>query len=72
MEHNLLGQPLPMGFTFSFPCTQYGLDSARLARWTKGFRCTGVEGEDVVCLLQQAFERRGVGIGKSAHNGAVT
>ena len=27
--------------------------------WTKGFNCAGVEGEDVVALLQAALERRG-------------
>lgn len=51
---------LPLGFTFSFPCKQEGLASARLTGWTKGFKCSGVEGEDVVELLQAAVTRRGV------------
>jgi hexokinase len=50
---------LPLGFTFSFPCEQEGLAKAKLAKWTKGFSCTGVEGEDVVRLLQDAITRRG-------------
>ena len=29
-------------------------------RWTKGFSTTGVEGEDVVLLLQRALELRNV------------
>ncbi len=50
---------LPLGFTFSFPCEQVGLAKGKLVKWTKGFNCDGVEGEDVVQLLQQAIERRG-------------
>ncbi|UYV68768.1 GCK [Cordylochernes scorpioides] len=49
---------LPLGFTFSFPCRQEGLTSARLTNWTKGFKCSGVIGEDVVQLLRQAVLRR--------------
>ncbi|XP_058478065.1 hexokinase-2-like isoform X2 [Solea solea] len=30
-----------------------------LIRWTKGFNCSGVEGEDVVKLLKDAVHRRG-------------
>jgi len=30
-----------------------------LATWTKGFKCEGVEGNDVVQLLHEALERRG-------------
>lgn len=49
---------LPLGFTFSFPCKQEGLTKAKLVRWTKGFRCSGVEDEDVVELLRDAIKRR--------------
>ena len=38
---------------------QEGLARARLVKWTKGFNCAGVEGEDVVQLLQEAIARRG-------------
>ena len=31
----------------------------KLTNWTKGFKCSGVEGEDVVQLLRQALARRG-------------
>ena len=55
-------RPVPLGFTFSFPCTQKGLASATLVTWTKGFDCDGVVGEDVVKLLQDAINRRGVSI----------
>lgn len=51
-EHNVDLEKLPLGFTFSFPCSQEGLTKARLATWTKGFKCEGVEGEDVVGLLK--------------------
>merc|ERR1719367_2124997 len=49
---------LPLGFTFSFPCRQKGLAVGELISWTKGFKCSGVEGEDVVKLLQKAIKKR--------------
>uniref|UniRef100_A0A0K8V190 Phosphotransferase n=1 Tax=Bactrocera latifrons TaxID=174628 RepID=A0A0K8V190_BACLA len=58
-EHALNDQHLPLGFTFSFPCVQVGLTEALLTRWTKGFRCDGVEQEDVGRLLKEAIARRG-------------
>lgn len=51
---------LPLGFTFSFPLTQLGLTKGKLVRWTKGFNCSGVVGEDVVALLEEAIARRKV------------
>ncbi|XP_067388449.1 hexokinase-2 isoform X2 [Emydura macquarii macquarii] len=52
------GVSLPMGFTFSFPCHQNNLDEGILLKWTKGFKATGCEGEDVVNLLKEAIHRR--------------
>jgi len=49
---------LALGFTFSFPLKQQGLNKAILTKWTKGFKCPGVEGEDVVQLLRDAIHRR--------------
>ena len=60
-DHNLTGHTLPLGFTFSFPCKQEGLAKARLSKWTKGFRCEGVVGEDICALLHEALKRRTVG-----------
>uniref|UniRef100_Q7M042 Hexokinase C (Fragments) n=1 Tax=Rattus norvegicus TaxID=10116 RepID=Q7M042_RAT len=40
-RQGLSGQSLPLGFTFSFPSHQTGLD-----------KCSGVEGQDVVQLLR--------------------
>ena len=59
-DHDLQGQQLPLGFTFSFPCSQEGLAKARLSKWTKGFRCEGVVGEDICQLLHEALKRRTV------------
>lgn len=61
-ERELGDEVLPLGFTFSFPCKQEGLTKARLACWTKGFKCAGVEGNDVVELLKEAIARRGVSL----------
>ncbi|KAJ8248261.1 hypothetical protein GJAV_G00240120 [Gymnothorax javanicus] len=48
---------LPLGFTFSFPCWQTGLDKANLVCWTKGFKATDCEGHDVVDMLREAIKR---------------
>lgn len=57
-DHNLIGKEIGLGFTFSFPTRQRGLDSAELVTWTKGFVCDGAVGNDVVKLMQDAIDRR--------------
>ncbi|XP_039557703.1 hexokinase-3 isoform X1 [Passer montanus] len=57
-KQNLVTQMLPLGFTFSFPCKQVGLDKALLLTWTKGFSASGCVGEDVVQLLRDAAKRK--------------
>ncbi|XP_068168068.1 hexokinase-2 [Antennarius striatus] len=52
------GASLPMGFTFSFPCRQLKLDQGILLKWTKGFKASGCEGQDVITLLKDAVRRR--------------
>ncbi|XP_045890546.1 hexokinase-2 [Micropterus dolomieu] len=52
------GASLPLGFTFSFPCHQSKLDQGVLLKWTKGFKASGCEGQDVVMLLKDAVRRR--------------
>ncbi|KAK1791861.1 hypothetical protein P4O66_013835 [Electrophorus voltai] len=49
---------LPLGFTFSFPCRQTGIDKGILVNWTKGFKATDCEGNDVVDMLREAIKRR--------------
>lgn len=49
---------LPLGFTFSYPATQDYVDHGVLQRWTKGFDIDGVEGQDVVPLLESALKKR--------------
>lgn len=49
-----------MGFTFSFPVRKKSVSSGTLIHWTKGFRASGVEGRDVVSLLNKALERKGL------------
>ena len=48
---------IPLGFTFSFPVQQHAVASGSLIKWTKGFTTSGVEGKDVVALLQKAFQK---------------
>ncbi|KAI1812993.1 hexokinase [Poronia punctata] len=57
---------IPLGFTFSYPATQNYIDEGVLQRWTKGFDIDGVEGHNVVPMLEAALERRGVPIVVSA------
>ncbi|KFP04633.1 Hexokinase-2, partial [Calypte anna] len=57
-KQDLMAQVLPLGFTFSFPCQQLGLDKAVLLNWTKGFNASGCVGEDVVRLLREAAQRK--------------
>ncbi len=49
-----------LGFTFSFPVKQTAVASGELIVWTKGFAATGVEGRDVVKLLNEALSKRGI------------
>ncbi|NXT36937.1 HXK3 protein, partial [Pelecanoides urinatrix] len=58
LKQDLMEQVLPLGFTFSFPCQQLGLDKAVLLSWTKGFSASGCVGQDVVELLQEAARRK--------------
>lgn len=55
-------EPLPLGFTFSFPCKQIGLTQGLLIKWTKGFNVSGVVGLNVVQLLDEAIKRRNVSL----------
>ena len=49
---------LHLGLTFSFPVEQKALDSGVLLTWTKGFAAKNAIGNDVVKLLQDAFDRK--------------
>ncbi|KAI9732791.1 MAG: hexokinase A [Cirrosporium novae-zelandiae] len=61
-EGEKLDTIMPLGFTFSYPCTQDYIDHGVLQRWTKGFDVDGVEGKDVVPMLEAALEKRGLPI----------
>ncbi|NQU94606.1 MAG: hexokinase [Candidatus Omnitrophica bacterium] len=54
------GEKYNVGFTFSFPTKKKNIASGLLIRWTKGFKAKGVEGKDVVRLLNSALARKGV------------
>lgn len=54
--------PLPLGFTFSYPASQRCINEGILQRWTKGFDIDGVEGKDVVPLLQASIKKQNVPI----------
>nr|CAH7732662.1 unnamed protein product [Callosobruchus chinensis] len=57
-QKGVMNEVLPLGFTFSFPLVQVGLTKGILERWTKGFNCEGVIGQDVVQMLEDALARR--------------
>ena len=45
-----------LGFTFSFPVQQSGINSGKLIRWTKGFNIDDAIGKDVCELLQKEID----------------
>ncbi|KKK12029.1 glucokinase [Aspergillus rambellii] len=45
-----------LGFTFSFPVRQLGINKGTLIRWTKGFNIPDAVGQDVCALLQNALD----------------
>jgi hexokinase len=49
-----------LAFTFSFPVEQTGIASGKLIQWTKGFTSRGVAGKDVIKLLDEALQRKGL------------
>lgn len=52
-----VGTDYTLGFIFAFPMEQTGARSGRLTKWTKEFAFSGVEGQDVVRLLEDAIRR---------------
>jgi hexokinase len=50
------GVKLPLGFTFSYPCSQDRIDHGVLLRWTKGFSAPNTEGLDVTAMFRKALE----------------
>ena len=49
-----------MAFTFSFPVEQTSIAAGKLISWTKGFTASGVEGEDVIILLNEALKKKNI------------
>ena len=49
-----------LGFTFSFPVNQLGINRGKLARWTKGYDIHEVIGQDVCALLQKEIDALGL------------
>ncbi|CAG8983440.1 hypothetical protein HYALB_00000608 [Hymenoscyphus albidus] len=45
-----------LGFTFSFPVHQIGINRGTLIRWTKGFDIADAIGQDVCVLLQKEID----------------
>ncbi|KAJ2991863.1 hypothetical protein NUW58_g2365 [Xylaria curta] len=45
-----------LGFTFSFPVQQFGINKGSLIRWTKGFDIHDAVGKDVCALLQEQID----------------
>ena len=46
-----------LGFTFSFPVHQIGINKGTLIRWTKGFDIPDAVGKDVCALLQDEIDK---------------
>lgn len=59
-DEGLTGEKRFLSVTFGFPLIQRGLQKGVLVKWTKDFKCADVVGNDVVQLLKDAIERKGV------------
>lgn len=57
---------LDLGFTFSFPVRQLGVNNGTLIRWTKGFDLPDAVGKDVCALLQSAIDELNLPVRVSA------
>lgn len=55
-------ETLSLGFTFSYPAYQEKINEGILQSWTKGFDIKGVEGRDVVPMLQEQLKKKNVPI----------
>ncbi|HBM17458.1 MAG TPA: hypothetical protein DD381_14110 [Lentisphaeria bacterium] len=55
-----LDKKLELAFTFSFPVEQTNVAAGKLLTWTKGFTASGVVGEDIVVLLNEALRKIGI------------
>lgn len=53
---------LHAGFSFSFSCRQTSLQDGYLLLWHKGYECDDVLNKNVVELVNEAFERKSVGV----------
>ncbi|WWD16836.1 hypothetical protein CI109_101268 [Kwoniella shandongensis] len=53
-------EKLPLGFTFSYPCSQERIDHGVLIRWTKGFGAPNIEGRDVAAMFKDSLTRLNV------------
>ena len=58
MKTNNLGFGFEIWLQINLNVSKLGLADGKLVRWTKGFNCDGVEGENVVELLEAALARR--------------
>ena len=59
--HNIpFDKSLELAFTFSFPVEQTNIAAGILLKWTKSFTASGVVGEDVVVMLNEALRRTGI------------
>ncbi|EPR09478.1 hexokinase family protein [Ruminiclostridium papyrosolvens] len=56
------GESLYLGNTFSFPCRQEGINDAYLIQWTKEITTSGVEGNNINKLLEQALRAKNVNV----------
>lgn len=59
---NSLENEYELGFTFSFPVRQTGINSGELYLWSKEFNCRNTQGNDVVRMLNDAFKRNKINV----------
>ncbi|XP_066907522.1 hexokinase [Halyomorpha halys] len=56
-QNGVTKERIPLGFTFSFPTIQTALDSSCLQTWIGLYNASGVVGQDVVKMLNEAIKK---------------
>ena len=52
------GSKMPLGFCFSFPMEQLGINEGKLITWTKRYDVKDAIGQNISALLQAELDER--------------
>lgn len=61
-SQGLLNESFQLGLNFGFPVLKTALDKGTILSWSKGFNVKNTVGKDVLRLLQDALDRKGLSV----------